>query len=270
MKRKVFTLVGVMATSLWSIASATTVTYNLGTSTIGGNGTTYSSPYTASGTGGSQTIAIYGETVTGNPDGGNPDDGGPGHFGSSPISLFSVTNGDGGNTASGMAPFVSSEGAYTNQNGITESDVLLLNLSQFGAGSTVQFVLETGINAGANTGINIWTGSSSTTPTGLGPSGSGSTQGGTNPLGSEPLVGGIVTASGGEATTTLPSTPLTLGANEWIAIQADCHYLLLDQIIVTPSGVPEPGFYGFIALAMVGLVFGARKLRARAAAAEQA
>jgi hypothetical protein len=50
---------------------------------------------------------------------------------------------------------------------------------------------------------------------------------------------------------------------EWVAIEADGHYLLLDTVKGTTSAVPEPSFYGFFALAMVGLLFGARKLRTR-------
>jgi hypothetical protein len=178
-----------------------------------------------------------------------------------------VTNGDGGNTATGIAPYVSNQASgsaghqnLTGENGITEQSVLLVNLNSFAAGSTLTFVMETGSNAAAYTGINLWEGTSATTPTGFGPT--TSLKEVTADFGY--LING---KNGGEMTATV-TVPGTLGTDSWIAIQADCHYLLLDQLnITTPSGVPEPSFYGFFALAMVGLVFGARKMRARAAVA---
>ncbi len=41
---------------------------------------------------------------------------------------------------------------------------------------------------------------------------------------------------------------------EFIAIEADCTYLLLNQITATsPSGVPEPRFYGLMLAGFLGL-----------------
>jgi hypothetical protein len=263
MKRRSYVFVGVLATSLWSMANASPVTFNLGG---GGSGQTISSPDTVTQTG--QSIVIYGETVNDQANYASmTDDGGAGKF-TGGLSLFSVTNNVGGNTASGIAPFNSGT-TYTNQNGITESDVLLINLSGITAGSTVSFLMSTGVNATSNTGINVYDGIQSVIPTGIG---SGAVGGeGTNPLSTETITAGNVNGSGGGAATktfTLTGTVGTgAGQFDWIAIQADCHYLLLDTLTVTPGAVPEPSFYGFFALAMVGLVLGARKMRARAAVA---
>ena len=57
----------------------------------------------------------------------------------------------------------------------------------------------------------------------------------------------------------------TTAGNEWIAISADCHYLLLTEMKVTTSTVPEPRFYGLLMAGMLGLAgIYARKRRATA------
>lgn len=275
MKRKLFLIMSLAATSLWSIASASTVTY---TFSGGGAGMTETTPYTPSPTSGSgQPITIYGEIVNDQSNyAGMTDDGGAGKF-TGTLGLFTVDNGVGGNTATGIAPYNSGT-SFTNQNGITESDVLLIDLRGVTAGSTISFVMETGVNATQDTGINVYTGvQQSVTPTGIGTGGAGGE--GTNPLSNESQTAfdvngncGMATVCAGTKTDNFSTiTGLSVGTGagqfDWIAIQADCHYLLLDQIVINaPSGVPEPSFYGLIALAMVGVVIGARKMRARAAA----
>jgi len=314
MKRKLFTLIGVLGTSLWSIANAgpVTYTYNFGNAPSGGlqgtsgmtaqqqgtsgnDGTVYI-PGTPTGStyagfnpgGGAPTIQIYGENVPNGKIAGNPpDDGGPGLFGTNgsngTMGLFEVSNNYDSNTASGIAPYVPGDNSQSLphldlQDGITENNVLLINLSNVAPGSTISFVMSTGIVADPGTGINVWEGtySGAGTPTGLGTSGQG---GGANGLGTEIIKGmsinsnpcggwgqpscGVVSGS----ISLFNTTTNVLGSNEWIAIQADCHYLLLTSLTITPSGVPEPSFYGFLALGMVGLVLGARKMRARAAVA---
>jgi len=297
MDRKLVTLVGLVATSLWSVANATTVTFsgttqnNSSTGQLqpGGNGGMYFSQ--SSSTSGQQfgSITVFGETDT------QTGDGGAGTFitPNGTTGLFEVTNTGtcpptcpttGNNTATGIAPYITVTGGgtvgnlnFTVQPGIASShaadsqsaaptdQVLLLNLGNIGANSTISFIMETGVSAPGNTGINVYSGVSSTMPTGMGASQ------GTDPLAAISTLTGVSVngSGGGEASTSFNFKTATAG-DQWIAIQADCHYLVLNSITFTPSGVPEPSFYGFIALAMVGLVFGARKMRARAAAAEKA
>jgi hypothetical protein len=225
---------------------------------------------------GSPSIAVYGETTT------QTGDGGPGKF-TGTTGLFEVTSGSGGNSATGIGPYDNQGGSSPNLNfqlqpGISSSQavdgsgaaptdqLLLLNLSNLTAGSTVSFVMATGANAAANAGINVWTGASTGTPLGVGTGWSGWTA--SNTLATESITEGNVNGgSGGAATQSFTLFTNNLPSNEWIAIQADCHYLLLSSITVnSPSGVPEPSFYGFFALGMVAMVIGARKLRARAVA----
>jgi len=152
---------------------------------------------------------------------------------------------------------VSSQGGYTSQLGITEYDVLVLDLSQVTAGSTVKFAMTEGAT---NESFNVWTGtaniSTGNIPTGLGTSNSFFT--GTNPLAAEPVIG--------QQVNTNPTFTLTASSSEWIAIQADCHYLLLDTITITPpTGTPEPGFYAVLAVGLIGLAVVARRRLMRAA-----
>jgi len=296
MKRQMFTLIALLGMSLWSIAHATTVTYSFNGSTqsVGNGGTAQgpggadgmvftTSPQSFNNSGAAPSITVYGESVPNGLVGGNPpDDGGPGIFGTNgsngSMGLFEVTNGNDNNTASGIAPYVPGDNGQALphldlQDGVTEKNVLLINLSNLTAGSTVSFVMATGAYASANTGINVWTGTPTGTPLGIGTGWAGQTA--SNSLTTESIVAGNVDGacnSGfGQCSATQNFNLFTAGnplpANEWIAIQADCHYLLLQSITInSPSGVPEPSFYGFLALAMVGLVYGARKMRARAAA----
>ena len=299
MKRRVVTFVGLLATSLWSIANASSVTYNFSGSTqnsgstgvvqSNGGGMFFSSSSQSFNNGGTApTIAVYGETTS------QAGDGGPGKF-TGTTGLFEVTSGGPeGNTSTGIGPYdtgstytqnTSTPNAnFTMQPGIASStavdpmgaptdQVLLINLSNIAAGSTVSFVMATGAYASADSGIDLWTGTPTGTPAGIGTGWTGQTA--SNTLGAETIsegdVNGNCNSNGGCAATktfTINNLTVGTGANQfdWIAIQADCHYLLLSSITVTPGAVPEPSFYGFFALALVGLVIGARKLRARAAA----
>jgi hypothetical protein len=281
MKRTIFTVVALAATSLWSIASATVVTYNFSgtTQNIGstgllqnnGGGIVFTtSPQGFNNGGAASTVTVYGETapagLTANPG----DDGGPSAFGTT-TGLFEVTNGQGGNSATGIAPYIPGQASgsspnlnLTNENGVTETDVLLIDLRNITAGSTVSFVMATGVNATANTGINLWDG----VQAGGVPSGFGTGAG--TALNNEAITAGNVNGAGGGSTTKSFNISGTVGSGagqyDWIAIQADCHYLVLQSLSITsPSGVPEPSFYGLIAVLMAGLVIGARKFRARTA-----
>jgi hypothetical protein len=255
MNRKLILFAGFLVTALVTVANATPVTFNLGT---GGSGTVYDASNPIAGYAvppqGGQAITIYGATVSNNPNGNSPNDGGPGAF-TGVLPVFSVTSGSGGNIASGLAPYVSSQGGYTSQLGVTEYDVLVLDLSQVTAGSTLQFTMTEGDK---NESFNVWTGTANTTTnyaTGLGTSTSFST--GANPLKNEVITG--------QQVNTNPTFTLTAASNEWIAIQADCQYLLLDTIKVTPPGaVPEPSFYAVFAAGLIGLAVVVRRRRLQA------
>jgi hypothetical protein len=61
--------------------------------------------------------------------------------------------------------------------------------------------------------------------------------------------------SNGSSQPTVPQFSITKAAGvEWVAISADCHYLLLDSITgtMTTSTVPEPRFYGLLIAGMLG------------------
>lgn len=222
-----------------SLASATVVT--LPTSTFNfaynsGGGVTYSNGVVFDNSTG-QSITVFDDTVSNNSSNGTGT-GNPGVFNGNDSGLFAVTSGDGGNIASGIAPYVASEGGYTHQNGITDGDVILLELKNFTAGTTLSLLLQEGV---ANDSYNVYTLTSSTTPTGIG-AGEGS-----NPM--TKVASDISVAGSGN-----PYTITATGGTEWIAIQADCTYLLLDSITLTsPSGVPEPRFYGLLLAALLGL-----------------
>jgi hypothetical protein len=55
---------------------------------------------------------------------------------------------------------------------------------------------------------------------------------------------------------------LTSSTTGWIAIEADCHYLLLDTLTIAPAAAPEPRFYGLLLgglLALVGMAYQKRR-----------
>lgn len=140
------------------------------------------------------------------------------------------------------------------------SNILELNISGVQTGTVLKFLLQGPPNdptSGETTSVNVYTANAST-PQNL------SAMTVFSNSDTSPISGPSgITTTGLVSQFTITKTT----ANEFVAIQADCHYLLLNSITGTPpSGVPEPSFYGFFGVAMVGLVIGARKLRARAAA----
>ena len=171
----------------------------------------------------------------------------------------------------GIAPYDPAEGhstgtyGFDNQAGINDtvpenvtgsySNILELDLSGVANGTTLNFLLQgptTDPFTGGATAVEVFY-ANATTPQNLG----------SMTVYNNSVVNPFAGISPTGTTTTFSLTKTT--TNEFVAIQADCHYLLLDTITGTPGTVPEPSFYGFFAVAMVGLVIGARKLRARAA-----
>jgi hypothetical protein len=173
------------------------------------------------------------------------------------------------NRGVGIAPYNpvegTSSGTYSNQDGLTDTvykasnnnNFLLLELgNDITAGTTVSFLLQAGVSGDT---FDIYTGSS-TMPTSF----SGMTKANSSPINIDE--GGTSQPNG-----TSPNQPFqysitkTGSGVEWVAISADCHYLLLDQIQTTYSysSVPEPRFYGLLMAGLLGIAaVYARKRRA--------
>jgi hypothetical protein len=159
----------------------------------------------------------------------------------------------------GIAPYNPAEGTsngtFSSQDGLTDSvpnkptgtnNFMLLDLTNVAYGSTVSLLLQAGVTGDT---FDVYRGSTST-PTAFS---------GTTMLNSSPI-------SVDESGTSMPNgtsagqgyqfsfTKTTAGIqNQWIAISADCHYLLLDEIKVSTSAVPEPRFYGLLMAGLLGI-----------------
>ena len=150
----------------------------------------------------------------------------------------------------GIAPYNPSEGGspFSSQDGITDTNVLELQLgSNIANGTTLKFLLQAGIGYSTDS-ITVYTEkptSHSATPVNL-----TAMNVFDNSL-AVPILKGMISTNGTAGWFSL--TKDTSGT-EFVAIQADCHYLLLDTITGTPpSGVPEPRFYGLLLASMLGL-----------------
>jgi len=243
--------------SLASVANAT-VTYTFASgnsiisqSSVSTGGATYSQS--------AGTITVYDvQTTTG------------GTFesqNSSESGLFTVTAGANGN---GIAPYDPNEysgfGSATSTSNLEEQtgianfsnfdNVLLLKLTGFAANSTLSLLLQAGPT---DDSFTVYTGTGSSEPGSLG----SLTKVDASPI----SVGGGAAALGGTEPTSPQVTGLTIaGLNSsttgWIAIQADCQYLLLDTVTVGTTATPEPRFYGILLAAFLGLAGIAYKRRA--------
>jgi hypothetical protein len=169
--------------------------------------------------------------------------------------LFEV-NGQSPNLASGIGPYVPSQGGspYTGQLGIQDANyggndydaVLYLEVSQTGpdpiaSGTTLQFLMQEGLTADT---FNVYTSiGTSTTP----PNITKMTEVDDN-VAVGATSGGATTPQFSIKTTTTGGDPV-----EFIAIEADCDYLLLNSITLKTSSVPEPRFYGLLLAGLFGL-----------------
>jgi hypothetical protein len=186
--------------------------------------------------------------------------------------LFQV-NDSVNNHGVGIAPYNPTEGtsgAFSAQDGLTDTvhdaptgtnNFIMLNLgSNIAAGTTISFLLQAGVTGDT---FDVYTQSGATTPTKLGGTG------GMVKMDSTPIkvdeTGGILSNGSSQPTKAQYSIVKTAGV-EWVAISADCHYLLLNSITGTPSAVPEPRFYGLLMAGMLGLA--AVYARKRQAAAQ--
>jgi hypothetical protein len=246
--KHLFSIFGVAAgLSLASLANAS-VTYTFATSNKQvAQGSTYCPTYSASCVN-TPTVGVYAEQTSGS----------HGTF-VTPVSnsesgLFTVTDNP-NNFGTGIAPYNPSEGTggnFDSQDGITDNipgsstngNILLLKLSDISAGSTLSLLLQAGVTGDSFT---IYTfEDSGAAPTSL----SEMTKYDSNPINVD------------ESGNSRPSTPqvtgltiagLTSSTTGWIAIQADCHYLLLDTLTITPDPAPEPRFYGLLLAGLLGV-----------------
>jgi hypothetical protein len=173
--------------------------------------------------------------------------------------LFEVGKGENGNLASGIGPYVPVEGGspYTSQQGIQDVDAtsktplydtllyIEVNQSTIPSGTTLSFVMQEG---DVVDNFNVYTSMPGT---------STSVPNLTSMMEVDKDVS-VGTMNGGVSlnspqfsvvTNTTAANPI-----EFIAIEADCTYLLLNQITAKgPSGVPEPRFYGLMLAGFLGL-----------------
>ncbi len=259
--------------SLASLANAS-VTYTFATSDQQvAQGSTYCPTYSTSCGANTQTVSVYAEQTSG----------ANGNFVTPATTGFYQTSTESGlftvidspyNYGTGIAPYNPSQGTsggtFSGQSGITDSvsgasangNILLLKLSDFAAGSTLSLLLQAGVSGDSFT---VYT-STGAMPTSL----AGMTKYDANPISvDEP---GSIKANGSSQPTTPQLSGLTIaglnaGTTGWIAIQADCHYLLLDQLSVIPGApTPEPRFYGMMLAVLLGLA-GVRYQKRRGAQA---
>lgn len=229
------------ALSFATVASATTCptnTWCFGSNpTSVSNGTTYSS--------GLGTITVFGEQITNNGSGGN-------YYSTSNSTingLFS-TNDSVFDEGIGIAPYDPAEGSgssFSNQDGIsdtvsgssTHGNILVLELgSNIAQGTSLSFLLQAGVGASTDTVEGFWQ------------------DGGSQNVSPSSMTKFVQTTNGQISTNgTTPQFSLVKNTSgiEFVAIEADCHYLLLDTIKGTPTATPEPRFYGLMLASFLGL-----------------
>ncbi len=186
--------------------------------------------------------------------------------------LFEVKDGSNGNIASGIGPYVGSNGSgspYTGQlglqdwdSGIHHYDYMLFIKVDGGSvpsGTTLSFLMQQGDQSLDSVDVH-WDvfGSGQAAPPNI------------SALTNSNLNVAIGAKNGNATVPQFSITTSTDGAHpiEWIAIQADCQYILLNAITETYSKVPEPRFYGLLLVGLIGLA-GIYSRRRRAAQLQQ-
>jgi len=169
--------------------------------------------------------------------------------------LFEVQKGQNGNIASGIGPYVNGQGGspFNGQGGIqdfswfrsTVDYMLFIEVSNTGTGAIangtlLNFLMQEGSDADT---FNVWTlvNNSNSLPD----------------LSDMTKVSSDVAVGVKNGGATVPQFSITTSTTsslhtEWIAIEADCNYLLLNSI-TDPSPVPEPRFYGLLLASLIGL-----------------
>jgi hypothetical protein len=260
--KHLFSIFGVAAgLSLASLANAS-VTYTFATSNEQvAQGSTYCSTYSTS-CGSVPTVGVYGEQTNGsNGTFVTPANAGYPSYQSTESGLFTVTDSP-NNHGTGIAPYDPSQGtggSFESQDGIVDNvpgssnngNILLLKLSDISAGSTLNLLLQAGVTGDSFTVYTYE--DSGAAPTSL----SQMTKYDSTPINVDE---GGTSQPSGNATKGQPDQVLGLsiaGLNSsttgWIAIQADCHYLLLDTLTITPTAAPEPRFYGLLLAGLLGI-----------------
>jgi hypothetical protein len=276
MKRLLLPVVGIASMLISPAAQAATVIWDLGSSI-----NTYAQGASFTATTGSQTVNVFAEQLTDSGSAGGygtiqTPEGGTGSGSTlctggnttSGTCLFSV-NATSGNIDSGIGPYAPVEGGspYTGQQGISDDsagyltnadNVLYIELgSSIAAGSTVSFLLQAGDQGGAT--FTAYS-SNTSSPFNL----TSTTQINGTPIAIATSTSGDPNAAGTLTATNTSAAQLTItrdsAATQFIALQADCTYILLDQIAVTPATAPEPRFYGML---LAGLLAVAVTLRRR-------
>lgn len=171
--------------------------------------------------------------------------------------LFQVS----GSNGNGIAPYNpveggsgSSESAYDGQDGITDTittaswpysnssygNVLEVELgSNIAQGTSLAFLLQAGPFAD-DPSVNVYTADAST-PQNVN----------TTSMSFDTTTTKSITDS-----SSVPQFTITKNTSgiEFVAIEADCHYLLLDSITGTPgTATPEPRFYGLLLVGLLGV-----------------
>jgi hypothetical protein len=279
---KQFFIMGIVAgLALASLAQASVTNYTFATSDkLVSQGATYCPTYsTPAACNNLPTVGVYAEQTSG----ANGTFVTPVETGSwwdqqsTENGLFTVTDSP-NNFGTGIAPYNPSEGTsggtFSSQDGITDDasgaghndNILLLQLSDIPANSTLSLLLQAGVEGDSFT---VYT-STGAMPTSL----SGMTGGMTNDGTFDVDEKGGDQKNGSSQPSTPQVTGLTItGLNAsttgWIAIQADCHYLLLDTLTINSptAATPEPRFYGILLtglLALAGAFYQRRRAQASA------
>jgi hypothetical protein len=249
---------------LSSLARANvTWTWDFSSPTNGGVYTPGSSGLTGTfGAGAGHSITAYAaqETTTGPADPDPP--GVPAVTGTISLTSTSTLNGlfqvndNPNNNGKGIAPYDPTFGnsnSFGNQLGLSDdtgtnlSNLLLINLGAVTNNESLTFLLNAGVTGDS---FNVWTFYGASTPTSLADGGTAMT---------ERVFNQSVGTMGPGNGSVQPTSPqamytTTQAGNLWLAIQADCHYLLLDQIGASqPTATPEPRFYGFLLASLLGV-----------------
>jgi hypothetical protein len=183
--------------------------------------------------------------------------------------LFEVQQGAQGNLASGIGPYVIGEGSspFTGQKGIQEQNIqntrydamIFIEVSQNGnnpipSGTTLSFLMQEGDVPDTFTVYTATAAAGTNTPPNL-----------ANMTKFDAAPTSVGTENGGAVNPQFQITTSTTAADpiEFIGIQADCTYLLLNSITSSgPTSVPEPRFYGLLLgglLCAAGMVYQKRR-----------
>jgi hypothetical protein len=243
-------IIGLAASlSLASIANATVTTWSFGGNpTQLANGSTFCPTYSTSCSPSSPTITVFGEQITNS----------TGNLLSTPDAtlngLFQVNN-TVNHEGIGIAPYNPVEGTsggMSSQDGISDfvttsggqnnsiSNILEIELgSNIAQGTSLSFLLQAGVGA-ASDQVSVWYADASTVQ---------NVNATSMHFDTTTALGAIST----NGTTSQFTITKNTSGTEFIAIVADCHYLLLDTVTGTTPGVPEPRFYGMMLAGLLGL-----------------